>query len=175
MGSILMHFCISDQLRKKYNFGSKFMVGSVLPDIYKRTTMSRDESHFIEKIVEDGYSYHLPNLDRFVEENKEKITTDDITIGYYAHLVEDYVWFKYVSGLFTKVKESLCPLRILNTADSRATYFKATVVFLNCQEGLFERRLKLGIGRREETHYEEQEYQGDEGPQIVRFVLFHKL
>lgn len=105
MGSILMHLCISDQLRKKYNFGSKFMVGSVLPDIYKRTIMSRDESHYIEKTVEDGYSYHLPNLDRFVEEHKEKITTDDITIGYYAHLVEDYVWFKYVSGLFTKVKE----------------------------------------------------------------------
>ena len=105
MGSILMHLCISDKIRKKYNFGDQFMVGSVLPDILKRTKMSRDDSHYIMRFVEDGYVYRLPDLNKYIEEHRDNIKTDELTIGYFAHLVEDYVWFKYISGLFTKVRE----------------------------------------------------------------------
>ncbi len=105
MGSILMHVCISEQLSKKYSFSKKFILGSLLPDIYKRTTMTRDESHYIKRSIVNGFSYHLPDLEKYVEDHRESILTDEITLGYYAHLVEDYVWFKYVSGLFTKVRE----------------------------------------------------------------------
>ena len=105
MGSILMHVCISEQISKKYSFSKKFIMGSILPDIYKRTKMSRNESHYIKRSVNNGYSYHLPDLEKYVEDHKESILSDEITLGYYAHLVEDYVWFRYVSGLFTKVKE----------------------------------------------------------------------
>ncbi len=105
MGSILMHLCISEQIKRKYNFNNDFLIGSVLPDIYKRTTMTRDDSHYIEKVVEKGYVYQLPDLKKYVEEHKDTILTDGIILGYYAHLVEDFVWFRYVSGLFTKVKE----------------------------------------------------------------------
>ena len=106
MGSIMMHVYISEQIEKKYNFSDKFLVGSVLPDIYKRTIMSRDESHYIERKVENGYVYQLPNLKKYVEDHKDTILHDDVTLGYFAHLVEDYVWFKYVSGAFTKVREN---------------------------------------------------------------------
>ncbi len=105
MGSILMHVYISEQIGKKYNFSDKFLIGSVLPDVYKRTIMSRDESHYIERKVENGYVYQLPNLKKYIEDHKNNILIDELTLGYYAHLVEDYVWFKYVSGAFTKVRE----------------------------------------------------------------------
>ena len=105
MGSILMHICISEEIRKKYCFSNKFLIGCLLPDIYKRTTMTRDESHYIVKTVEDGYIYQLPDLNRYVEENKDDFLKDEVKIGYYTHLVEDYVWFKYVSGHISKVRE----------------------------------------------------------------------
>lgn len=97
MGSIVMHLCISEKIRKKYNYSDMFLVGSLLPDIYKRTVMTRDESHYIKKIINDGQQIKVPNLEKFMEANKDK-KQEEVVLGYLAHLVEDYIWFKDFSA-----------------------------------------------------------------------------
>lgn len=104
MGSIMMHLCISEKIGKKYGFGNNFLIGCTLPDIYKKTTMSRSESHYLRDfVVDDGSILKLPDLPKFIDDNKTKLN-DEITLGYFAHLVEDYNWFRYFSNQFAKTK-----------------------------------------------------------------------
>ena len=95
MGSIMMHLYISEIYKEKHKLSNKFLIGSVLPDIYKKTIMNRDESHYIEIVKKKDEVFKLPNIDKFIKENKEK-KSDEITMGYLAHLVEDYIWFRYI-------------------------------------------------------------------------------
>ena len=103
MGSIMMHLCISELYRKKHNLSDKFMIGSILPDIYKKTIMTKDEAHYIKDIIMNNEIARLPDLDEFIKKNKEK-NKDEVTIGYFAHLIEDYIWFKDI--IIEYVKES---------------------------------------------------------------------
>lgn len=103
MGSIMMHLCISDVYRKKHNLSDKFLVGSILPDIYKKTIMSKKESHCLRKLKVNDRLIELPDIDAFMQKNKEN-NKDELVIGYLAHLIEDYVWFNNI--ITEHVKES---------------------------------------------------------------------
>ncbi len=102
MGSIIMHLYISKKIQQKYNFGDNFMIGSVLPDIYKKVSMSRMASHYLYKYTspETGLLF-LPDIEKYMKENKAK-KNDELTIGYFSHLIEDFIWFRYYSGKFAK-------------------------------------------------------------------------
>jgi len=95
-----MHLNVSNKLKKKYNFSDDFLIGSILPDIYKKTIMTRDQSHFLkEVIVRKESKVSLPDLERFMEENKNN-NKDEVVLGYLVHLVEDYIWFRDYSTVY---------------------------------------------------------------------------
>ncbi|MBQ9298592.1 MAG: zinc dependent phospholipase C family protein [Clostridia bacterium] len=95
MGSIMMHLCISEIYRKKHNLSDKFLVGSILPDIYKQTIMNKAKSHYLKNIEFNNKIRLLPDISKFMAENKKECK-DEIIIGYLAHLLEDYVWFNNI-------------------------------------------------------------------------------
>lgn len=96
MSSIIMHIYISQVVQKELNLSNKFIAGSVLPDMIKLKESNRDETHYIKHIK--GTTKKLPDLKRFMKENKDKLD-DEVILGYYAHLIEDRIWFdKYIES-----------------------------------------------------------------------------
>ena len=103
MGSIAMHLNISKKIQERNNYSDDFLVGAVLPDIYKRTDLNRQDSHYLSPFGESPSSaLLLPDLDKYVRDNLSSFDSD-ITKGYFAHLVQDYIWFRYYSSKFAKI------------------------------------------------------------------------
>lgn len=98
MASIITHICISNIVKEELGMSDKFLVGSVLPDLKKLAGMDRDLTHYLRYSVEEnGNVMHLPDLDKYLSENTFKLL-DFKTLGYYAHLIEDKIWFeKFIS------------------------------------------------------------------------------
>ena len=112
MSSIIMHIYISKKIQEELNLSNKFLAGSVLPDMIKIKTMDRRGTHYIKEI-EDS-TKRLPDLERFLDENKDKIN-DEVVLGYYAHLIEDKLWFdKYIDSFAKCIDED----SILYTSDN---------------------------------------------------------
>ena len=88
MGSFSMHIAISKKLKEKFSFGDDFILGTVLPDLYKILLKNREITHFEEENSREW----IPNVEKFCEEYKDKQT--EIVYGYLAHLVQDKIWFK---------------------------------------------------------------------------------
>lgn len=100
MSSIIMHLYISHKVGQDLNLSNKFSAGAVLPDLIKIKTKKRDETHYVE--ASKNAPKRLPNLERFLEENKSKLN-DEVILGYYAHLIEDKIWFdKYIEKFAKK-------------------------------------------------------------------------
>jgi len=97
MSSIIMHIYISQKVQKELNLSNKFLAGSILPDMMKIKTKKRIETHYMK-----NYGLKkLPDLEGFLDENKDKLD-DEITLGYYAHLIEDRIWLESYLDLFAK-------------------------------------------------------------------------
>jgi hypothetical protein len=106
-----MHIYISQRVQNELNLSNKFLAGTILPDMIKIKLKKRDETHYIKEY--NNGTKRLPDLDKFLEENKDKLK-DQITIGYYAHLIEDRIWFdKYVDS-FAKCTDKESILYISN-------------------------------------------------------------
>ena len=74
MAGTIVHLAISNEIKKKYNFSDRFLFGSIMPDIRKRICEDRDATHYIEEIyLGNNNIKRLPNLERYIKENKEKI------------------------------------------------------------------------------------------------------
>jgi hypothetical protein len=67
----------------------------------KILTKKRDETHYIKEHMYQGRLVRLPDLEKFLSDNKDKLH-DEITLGYYAHLIEDRIWFDAYIGSFAK-------------------------------------------------------------------------
>ena len=103
MSSYIMHICISDIVRKKHNLSTKFIYGSILPDILKQTGADRNTTHYIEKTSVDDETRDLPDIPKAIRELKDVDMDKEIKMGYIAHLVEDYIWFnKYIPSYAKK-------------------------------------------------------------------------
>lgn len=87
MGSFNMHISVSKKIKEELSFGDEFMLGTVLPDLYKVLLKDRTLTHF-EKNIEGE---DLPDIEEFCEKYKDK--KSEIVYGYLAHLVEDRIWF----------------------------------------------------------------------------------
>ena len=100
MAGTIVHLAISNEIKKKYNFSDRFLFGSIMPDIKKRICENRSITHYSEKIyLQNNGIKNLPNLEKYIKENKEKIEQkDEYALGYFAHLIQDRIWFdKYIS------------------------------------------------------------------------------
>lgn len=112
MSSIIMHIYISKKIQEELNLSNKFLAGSVLPDMIKIKTMDRRGTHYIKDI--ENSTKRLPDLERFLDENKNKLN-DEVMLGYYAHLIEDKLWFdKYIDSFAKCIDEET----ILYTSDN---------------------------------------------------------
>ncbi len=90
MASSMIHIAIASELNKKLKrdrYG--LLIGTIAPDISKHVGRSKYESHFLNSLDDE-----VPNLDKFLEKYKDKLS-DDFVLGYYIHLFVDYLWFKY--------------------------------------------------------------------------------
>jgi hypothetical protein len=100
MGSIIMHLCISKKIQDKYKFGDNFLIGAIIPDLYKRVSKNRNVTHYLKEFTIENEIVELPDLEYYMIENKPE---DEAKVGYFAHLVEDYVWYKDYSACFAKL------------------------------------------------------------------------
>ena len=99
MGSLIMHICISNVVKERLGLPNSFLAGSVIPDLIKLSGVDSNITHYSKLYTTDKGVKSLPDLDRFVIENTYKLE-DKSTLGYYAHLVEDKVWFDDYIGKY---------------------------------------------------------------------------
>ena len=89
MASALIHIAIAkevnNELKREEN---KYLLGSIAPDISKFVGEPKTFSHFMEK------GHNEPNIDLFLTKYL-KYLDDDFVMGYYIHLLVDYLWFKH--------------------------------------------------------------------------------
>lgn len=112
MSSIIMHIYISKRIQEELNLSNKFLAGSVLPDMIKIKTMDRKGTHYIKEV--ENSTKRLPDLEKFLDENKSRFN-DEIVLGYYAHLIEDKIWFdNYIDSFAKCIDEE----NILYTSDN---------------------------------------------------------
>ena len=89
MASSMIHIVVANEVNKKINRDkSKLFIGTIAPDISKLVGESKIKSHFQD--TDDN----IPNLEKLLEKYKNNLN-DDFVLGYYIHLVTDYLWFKY--------------------------------------------------------------------------------
>ena len=89
MASSMIHIVVANEVNKKINRNkSKLLIGSIAPDIGKLVGLGKIDTHFQDS------DDNIPNLDKFLNEYKNNLD-DDFVLGYYIHLITDYLWFKY--------------------------------------------------------------------------------
>jgi len=78
---------------------NRFLMGSILPDAYSNPT-NRKVAHFIKYTPDESCLYF--DFQDFFKKFQKQIMTDDLYLGYYAHLVEDsfYRYFLYYEKRF---------------------------------------------------------------------------
>ena len=103
MASSMIHIAVANEVNKKLNRDrSKLLIGSIAPDIGKLVGLEKIVTHFGDN------NDNIPNLDKFLDKYKDNLN-DDFVLGYYIHLITDYLWFKYFvteidsDGLITKL------------------------------------------------------------------------
>ena len=106
MASSMIHIAVANEVNKKLNRDrSKLLIGSIAPDIGKLVGLEKIVTHFGDN------NDNIPNLDKFLDKYKDNLN-DDFVLGYYIHLITDYLWFKYFvpeiesDGLITKLDGS---------------------------------------------------------------------
>lgn len=99
MSSLKMHIAISEKVKRELNYSNLFILGAVLPDVFKLIVNERTErtsTHFeINKFID---------LDKYLSAQDD--LTNELTLGYYAHLIEDKIWLEsYINKKYIKLKE----------------------------------------------------------------------
>lgn len=84
MSSLKMHIAISKKIKEDFNLSSIFLLGAILPDIIKLIIGNKETTHFEKQGIID--------LDEFI--SKQKNLENEFVLGYYAHLIEDKIWYE---------------------------------------------------------------------------------
>lgn len=114
MSSIIMHICVSNIIKDELKLSNDFLAGSVLPDLKKLMGIDRNITHYLKYSVdEDGNVMHLPDLEKFIEDNTFRLS-DPLVLGSYANLIEDKVWFEKFVGKYIKLHNEDLGLITLN-------------------------------------------------------------
>jgi hypothetical protein len=106
MASSMIHLVVANELNKKLGKDhSKFLIGSIAPDLSKLVGDNKVKSHFL-----DNDSTDIPNLDKFLNKYSYFLN-DDFVLGYYVHLFTDYLWFKYfINDIYNEEKNLIYKL-----------------------------------------------------------------
>ena len=96
MSSLKMHIAISKKIKEEFNLSNIFLLGAILPDIIKLIIGNRKATHFEKQGIID--------LDEFI--SKQKNLENELVLGYYAHLIEDKIWYElYMREKYFKLPE----------------------------------------------------------------------
>ena len=96
MSSLKMHIAISKKIKEEFNYSNIFLLGAILPDIIKLIIGNRKITHFEKQEIID--------LDEFIK--KQKNLENELVMGYYAHLIEDKIWYElYMREKYFKLPE----------------------------------------------------------------------
>lgn len=113
MSSIILHLCIGNEVKKRLNLSDKFIYGALLPDILRMSGIQRNETHYITKYI-DGV-FEVPDLEKYLNENLKDIKENDVKLGYYAHLLQDKIWYNhYVIDYVSVDKDDNSKIKFLN-------------------------------------------------------------
>lgn len=106
MGSYLMHLYVSNKVKEKLGLSTKFLYGSVKPDIIKTINNDRQGSHYIKVVNISGEIRELPDISKAIKSVMKLECDNEIKLGYIAHLVQDYIWFNnYIPRFASKTEE----------------------------------------------------------------------
>lgn len=105
MSSIKIHMIIAKRVQKRLGLGADFMLGSILPDLYKQI-YDRENTHFE---IRENNELKL-DIESFGSKYLNK--KDGLIFGYLAHLIEDQIWYenyecKYRSQRFINEEDFL--------------------------------------------------------------------
>ena len=90
MASSMIHIAIANEINKKIRRDNEsLLIGTISPDISKLIGDDKVKSHFL-----DNSNTNIPNINLFLNKYKNYLK-DDFVMGYYIHLMVDYLWFKY--------------------------------------------------------------------------------
>ena len=96
MSSLKMHIAISKKIKDELDYSNLFLVGSILPDIIKLILGERTSSHF-------EFNNNI-DLDKYILAQNN--LSNELILGYYAHLIEDKIWFEsYMTKKYKKLQE----------------------------------------------------------------------
>lgn len=89
MGSLMMHYCIFNELSKNLEVNkNRFLMGMLSADICHLEKEPKNKSHFMS--VDDN-GIRFVNYHDFYEKYKSKFN-DCYFLGYFCHLVSDDIW-----------------------------------------------------------------------------------
>lgn len=88
MSSLIIHLYIGKKIIEKYNYSNSFLLGEIMPDIIKITGTKKEITHYMKNDREYDLSLYINN------NLKENIT--DENLGYFAHLLQDKLFDKYL-------------------------------------------------------------------------------
>lgn len=92
MASILIHLAVGKKVNEKLcKKEEPFLTGCIAPDLAKMIGISRDVSHFKTNTDYD--------LNKFLNKYRKYISNDYV-LGYYIHLLTDYLWYRYFTSEF---------------------------------------------------------------------------
>ena len=99
MASRVMHLAIAAEIAKQIPIKdiNRFRLGVILPDAYNRNIKTANNSH-LKYTTADG-TKKTYKLDWFRKTYKEQLTTDDLYLGYYLHLIQDTIFRYFVYSL----------------------------------------------------------------------------
>ena len=97
MAQRTIHMLFATKLTDKVDIKDKnrFFIGSILPDAYINHE-DRDKTHFIKRIQQLDYKINYIDFGEFYKKYCNKIMSDDLYLGYYAHLIEDAFYRHYL-------------------------------------------------------------------------------
>ncbi len=110
MSSIITHLYLANYIKEEFDFSDKFLTGALLPDILKAHGEKRNDTHYIQKIEQSNKTFYLPNLKNYASKNPD-LLKNEIKLGYFSHLVQDKIWFKYFIPMFTNYENRNCPVQ----------------------------------------------------------------
>ncbi len=97
MAQRTVHYAIAKELINKNIIKNEyeFIVGSIIPDSNNHTKEHYNITHYCtSKDDKRTIEYN-----RFLKDYKEKILEDDLYLGYYIHLITDYIYKNYIFNI----------------------------------------------------------------------------
>jgi hypothetical protein len=89
MGSLMMHYCIFNELNKKLKVNkNRFLMGMLSTDICHLAKEPKNKSHFMS--VDENRIRHVSYYD-FYKKYKDQFD-DSYYLGYFCHLISDDIW-----------------------------------------------------------------------------------